>query len=414
MRVDVITLFPEMFESFISCSIIKRAIDKGLLQIYFHNPRDFTEDKHKTVDDYPYGGGGGMLLRVEPFWRAIKSVPGNPYRILLSPQGRLFDQDLAKSLSQRDHLLLVCGHYEGIDERVTELIDEEISIGDYVLTGGELPAMVIVDAVTRLIPGVLGCEDSPKRDSFYDGILDFPHYTKPREFEGLGVPEVLLSGNHEEVERWRKQEALKRTYKRRPELIDRISLRKYMDKGAYVGLVHYPVYNQHREVITTTVANLDIHDISRCCRTYGIKAFYIITPIEAQRENVKKIVEHWTKGVGLMLNPDRKEALEGVKVSPSIEETVRRIREREKLEPIVVATSARPSSRMISFRELKWKVLLEERPVLLLFGTGWGLAEEVKSWADYQLEPIEWKGDYNHLSVRGAVAIILDRLFKST
>jgi len=413
MRFDIVTLFPEMFESFTNCSILKRAINKGLIEVHFHNPREFATDKHRTVDDYPYGGGGGMLLRVEPFWRAIKSVPGNPYRILLSPQGRLFNQDVAKELVKRGHILLICGHYEGIDERITELVDEEISIGDYVLTGGELPAMVLVDAVTRLIPGALGCEDSPKRDSFYDGILDFPHYTKPREFEGLKVPEVLLSGNHEEVERWRRREALRRTFQRRPELVDKISLRKYMEKGTYVGLVHYPVYNQHREVITTTVANLDIHDISRCCRTYGVKVFYIITPIEAQRETVKRIVRHWTEGVGSKLNPDRREALERVKVSPSVEETVRRIEEREKAEPIVIATSARPSSKMISFRDLKWRILLEERPLLLLFGTGWGLTEEVKSWSDGLLEPIEWKGDYNHLSVRAAVAIILDRLFRS-
>jgi len=230
---------------------------------------------------------------------------------------------------------------------------------------------------------------------------------------GVKVPEVLLSGNHEEVERWRRREALRRTFQRRPELVDKISLRKYMEKGTYVGLVHYPVYNQHREIITTTVANLDIHDISRCCRTYGVKVFYIITPIEAQRETVKRIVRHWTEGVGSKLNPDRREALERVKVSPSVEETVRRIEEREKAEPIVIATSARPSSKMISFRDLKWRILLEERPLLLLFGTGWGLTEEVKSWSDGLLEPIEWKGDYNHLSVRAAVAIILDRLFRS-
>ncbi len=413
MRFDIITLFPEMFRSVIGCSIMRRALEKGLIEVFFHNPRDFATDKHRVVDEYPYGGGGGMLLKVEPFWRAIESVPGRPYRILLSPQGRVFNQNLAKELSKKSHLLLICGHYEGIDERITELVDEEISIGDYVLTGGEIPAMVIMDAVSRLIPGVLGCEDSPKRDSFYDGLLDFPHYTKPREFKGLKVPEVLLSGDHGEVERWRRKEALQRTFKRRPELIEKISLRKYMEKGVYVGLVHYPVYNQHREIITTTVANLDIHDISRCCRTYGVKRFFIITPVQAQREIVKRIVEHWTRGVGALLNPDRREALERVKPAPSIEETVRRIEEREKSKPMVVSTSAMASSRVISFHDLKWKLLLEERPLLLLFGTGWGLAEEVKSWSDYVLEPIEWKSDYNHLSVRSAVSIVLDRLFKS-
>jgi len=228
MRCDVLTLFPKVIEAVLSESILKKAIDKGFLDVKVYNIRDFTEDKHHVVDDYPYGGGAGMVLKPEPIFRAIESLQkdGEERRIiLLSPQGNLFEQAIAERLSnERKRLTFICGHYEEIDERVRTIVNEELSIGDYVLTGGELAAMVVIDASVRLIPGVLGDKRSSLEDSFSGGILDFPHYTRPSEFRGMRAPEVLLSGNHEEIRLWRRKEALRRTLKRRPDLIEKAAL----------------------------------------------------------------------------------------------------------------------------------------------------------------------------------------------
>jgi tRNA (guanine37-N1)-methyltransferase len=227
---DVLTLFPEMFEGFLNTSIIHHAHEKGLIQTNLVNFRDFTLDKHRTVDDIPYGGGGGMVLKPEPIFRAVESLldPSEDYPvILLSPQGRAFTQKKAEELSTHSRMLFICGHYEGFDERIREhLVTEEISIGDYVLTGGELPAMVIMDSVARLIPGVLGNECSSVEDSFTAGLLEYPQYTRPREFRGYKVPEVLLSGHHAKIKEWRQKEALQRTYKKRPDLLASADLRE--------------------------------------------------------------------------------------------------------------------------------------------------------------------------------------------
>lgn len=223
MRIDILTLFPAMFRGPFQESIIKRAIDKGLIEIEFHNIRDFSTDRHHTVDDAPYGGGPGMVMKPDPVFAAVESLdlpPETPV-VLLSPQGRLFNQRMAEDLASQDRLVLVCGHYEGVDERIREhLITDEISIGDYILTGGEIPAMVLVDAVARLVPGVLGSEESITTDSLSSGLLQFPLYTRPADFRGWKVPEILLSGNHQEIARWRRKQSLQRTAERRPELLE--------------------------------------------------------------------------------------------------------------------------------------------------------------------------------------------------
>ncbi len=221
MKLTILTLFPEMFPSILNESIIKRAINNNLVEVNLINFRDFATNKHKTVDDTPYGGGAGMLLQVEPIYRALKSIPGSDtaLKILLTPQGKLYNQSIAKDLLDNEHIILVCGHYEGFDERVRDYIDLEISIGDYVLTGGEIAALAIMDSVIRLIPGALGSEDSYIHDSFYEDSLDYPQYTKPREFDGKKVPDVLLSGNHAEIAKWRENQKQKRTKERRPDLL---------------------------------------------------------------------------------------------------------------------------------------------------------------------------------------------------
>lgn len=228
MQFDIFTLFPEIFTGVFDESILKRAREAGLLEIDLHDIRDYTTDKHHVTDDYTYAGGGGMVMKPEPIFAAVESVLGAPPQapvILLSPQGRVFDQQIAYELVRHLRIALICGHYEGVDERVREhLATDEISIGDYVLTGGEIPAMIIVDAVARLIPGVLGDPAAPRKDSHATGLLEGPHYTRPAEFRGWRVPDVLLSGNHALVEKWRRRESLRRTLERRPDLLEKVEL----------------------------------------------------------------------------------------------------------------------------------------------------------------------------------------------
>ncbi len=220
MKFKVLTLFPNMFEGFLTESIMKRAIDEGKVKISINNIRDYSTDKHKKVDDTPYGGGSGMLLMCEPVFEAVNDLKRkNTKVIMMSPDGVKFDQKKAYELSKEKDIILICGHYEGFDERINSIVDEKISIGDYVLTGGEIPSMVIMDSVTRLLPGVIK-EESHINDSFNDNLLDYPQYTKPREYNGMKVPDVLLSGDHEKIKEWRKEEALKKTKKERPDLIE--------------------------------------------------------------------------------------------------------------------------------------------------------------------------------------------------
>lgn len=222
MRIDIITIFPKMFDSALNESIIKRAKIKCKVKIAVHNLRDYTLDKHRKVDDRPFGGGSGMVMCPEPIFRAVEALGKDAKVILLSPKGEKLTQKTAKKLVKYKHLILICGHYEGIDERVRErLVDQEISIGDYVLTGGELPAMVLIDCLVRLIPGVLGDKASLAFESFEDNLLEYPHYTRPADFRGRKVPEILLSGNHKKIEAWRRQQALKITRKKRPDLLSR-------------------------------------------------------------------------------------------------------------------------------------------------------------------------------------------------
>ncbi|MCR5439411.1 MAG: tRNA (guanosine(37)-N1)-methyltransferase TrmD [Selenomonas sp.] len=231
MRIDMVTIFPEMFAGPFGDSITKRAVDNGILDIHFTNFRDYAEDKHHHVDDTPFGGGAGMVIKPEPMYKAVRDVLGktqefaaNRRVLIMDPSGPTFTQEKAKELAGYDQLIFICGHYEGFDARIYKLADEAISIGDFILTGGELPAMLITDAVSRMLPGVLGAPDSAPTDSFYEGLLEFPQYTRPREFEGMAVPEVLLSGNHAKIRQWRREQSLLVTKKYRPDLLEKADL----------------------------------------------------------------------------------------------------------------------------------------------------------------------------------------------
>lgn len=430
MRYDILTIFPKFFESPFSFGILKKAQEKGLITINVHDIRSFASGKHNTVDDKPYGGGSGMVFNPGPLGDAIEGAKTDgvePLVILTTPQGERFSDKIARELVKYEQLIIICGRYEGVDERIREMyVGRELSIGDYVLSGGEYAASVMIDAVSRLIPGVLGNETSQYDDSFSEGFLEYPQYTRPETYKGKSVPEILLSGNHKEIEKWKRGESVKRTFFRRPDLLDRTSLTveelKLISQlkrenrpsfRVYVALVHYPVYNKDLQIVTTAFTNLDVHDISRACRTYGVKVFFLVHPVREQRALVERVLRHWTEGPGVSYNPTRNDALGLVKIKTSLFEALEEIEKVEGSKPKVVVTDARPSENLMGYSELRERVLIGEEPYLFLFGTGWGIAKEVMEKADYALRPIEGTMDYNHLSVRSAAAIILDRLLSS-
>lgn len=426
MKFDILTIFPKMFEGPFNEGLVGQAIKEKRLTMEFWNPRVVSSDVHKTVDDRPYGGGDGMVMLPEVLKKTLELVPRkNRNRVVyLSCQGPRLTQAKAKQLSEYEQLILVCGRYGGVDQRfIDKYVDEEISIGDYVLSGGELAAMTLMDAVSRYIPGVLGNPESVLNDTFGENLLEHPLYTRPREFEGQEVPEVLLSGNHERIKEWQKSERVRVTLEKRPDLLSRSSLTKTeinqacktlkKTRNLAVGLVHYPVYNKVGEVVATNVTNLDIHDIARACRTYGIDQFYIITPAEEQLAFVARVLEHWQSGRGIQYNPVRKDSLVNTKSALSVEAAL----EDWKVEGTqVIATSARRVSgpKAIGFEDASSLAL--KTPIFLLFGTGWGLENSLVRKCDYLLDPIQGRSPdgFRHLSVRSAVSIILDRLFGST
>ena len=422
LNFTVVTLFPQMFESPLGHSILKKAQEKGLISIRLVDPRNFTTDRHHVTDDYPYGGGQGMVMKPEPLVSAIEDIHAqNPKAriVLLSPQGAVFTQETAAELAQTNDLdlVLVCGRYEGVDERVKSFVDEELSVGDFTLSGGEPAAIIVIDAVARLIPGVLGNERSAADESFSNGLLEYPQYTRPEEFRGMKVPEVLLSGDHERIRKWRREASVRLTMDRRPDLLSKAKLileEKAKASGIrapiYVALLHHPVYDKNGQVVTTAVTNMDIHDIARSGRTYGIQGFYVVTPVKALQKLAHKIIDHWEQGYGSQYNATRKEALALVRIKDILDDVLIDIEQECGEKPLLVVTSARPGGNRTSFAELRDMLIKLSQPFLLILGTGWGLTEAIFSRSDYILEAIEGSTDYNHLSVRSAAAIVLDRL----
>ena len=416
----IVTLFPQMFESPLSHSILKKAQEKGLISVRLVDPREFTTDRHRMTDDYPYGGGQGMVMKPEPLASAIENIRAQCPEarvVLLSPQGRVLTQIIAAELAQDQDLVLVCGRYEGVDERVKSFVDDELSVGDYTLSGGEPAAIVVIDAVARLIPGVLGNEKSTGDESFSNGLLEYPQYTRPEEFRGMKVPEVLLSGDHQRIKQWRREASIRLTLDRRPDLLAQANLTAG-EKAAtnrikapiYVALLHHPVYDKNGQVVTTAVTNMDIHDIARSGRTYGIHGFYVVTPVKALQKLASKIIDHWERGYGSQYNVTRKDALALVRIKDTLDDVLIDIEHDCGEKPLLVVTSARRVGKRTSFADLRDMLKKTSQPFLLILGTGWGLTEAIFSRSDYFLEAIEGPTDYNHLSVRSAAAIMFDRL----
>lgn len=417
MRFTVVTLFPEMFESVLDASILGKASRAGLVCVEFVNPRDFATDNHRSVDDTPYGSGPGMVMKCDQLVAALESIP-EPVsrRVLLSPVGRPLCQTRVRELSELEHLVLVCGRYEGVDERVVDLaIDESLSLGDYVLTGGELGAMVMIDAIARHLPGVLGKDESADDESFAAGLLEYPQYTRPAEFRGVAVPEVLLSGHHANIQKWRRQRAIERTAQHRPELLQyQAELVEELASRTHVVLAHHPVVDRNGKVVTTSVTNFDIHDIARSCATYGVRSYYPVSPIRLQREKIERIVEIWQREISQAGAESRGTALSTIEVRDSIETVLAEVEQAAKAKPWVVCTSAKAweGASVVGFQRLRAERIADTaRPVVIILGTGWGLDEPVIRDANQLLEPLIGIGDFNHLSVRSALTVILDRLF---
>lgn len=413
MRFQILTIFPELFERFREVGLVGRACAEEKIAIDPIHLRDFAINTHGQIDDSPYGGGSGMVLRPDAAVAAINAAKAQDPEakvVLFTPRGKPFSQRKAREMAASGHgYIFLCCRYEGVDERVVEhWVDDEICLGDYVLMGGETPAMVCIEAVSRLLPGVLGNPESIEHESFESGLLEHPHYTKPAEYEGKGVPEVLLSGNHRKIEEWRQARSLSDTAARRPDLLQ---FGRNPGCELSVALIHHPVLNKRGEVIISSVTNLDLHDIARSSRTFGLAHYYVVHPTKSLRRLSEKICEHWESGFGAEYNPNRSDALRTISIVPDLDDVLTDIEARTGRMPKVITTSARDESKAVSFTELRGKIYGSQEPHLLLLGTGWGLTREIIDRAEYHLEPVRGHSNYNHLSVRAAAAIIFDRLF---
>ena len=414
MRFTILTLFPEFFESPLSCGMLAKGERGGQVSYGLVNPRDFAEDRHRTVDDRPYGGGPGMVMQCDPLARALESVE-QPGRVLyLSPRGRTLDQGFARELAQEEALTLVCGRYEGVDQRFLELFGvEEVSVGDFVLNGGEAGALCLVEAVARLVPGFMGKDESADEESFSSGLLEYPHYTRPEEYRGLRVPDVLMGGDHKAIAEWRREQALELTLARRPDLLGEARLGeddvavlrrargagkcRRLAKNLYLALLHAPVVNKFGHTVSTSLTNLDVHDIARVSRTCGLGGYYIATPLTDQRKLLDRLVAHWLDGPGSRVNRGPFGGLRGHprghgpgRGRPGHHGTLR------------------PGSD--GHRHLgegpgghdrgQVRERLADSPVLLVMGTAHGLAPEIIERADGTMRPVRYLSGYNHLSVR--------------
>jgi len=419
----IVTLFPEFFREVLACGLMGKAVEAGLVAFDFVNPRDFALDRHRTVDDRPYGGGPGMVMMPGPLAQALSGIGTPGPMLLMTPGGRPFDQQAAKRLADAPDLTLICGRYEGIDARLGMRFPlEPLSVGDFVVNGGESAALCVIEAVARLVPGFMGKNESAEEESFSSGLLEYPHYTRPEVFEGLAVPPVLLSGDHARIAAWRREQSLAATLAVRPELLPEAGLTARdveflqgkkgpgLGRNLYAALLHGPVLNRQGKTGTTSLTNLDVHDIARVSRSYGLGGYFVVTPLADQRALAEKLTGHWTGGPGLEANPDRAQALSLVRVRSDLPQVMDEIARERGLRPFVAATSARAEgeSGFTGFGRLR--EILCEKPVLLVFGTGSGLAPEATCLADGVLPPIRPLDAYNHLSVRSAAAILIDRL----
>lgn len=456
MKISIITVFPEIYTSFLNLSLIKRSVEKGLVEFNLIKISDFS-GPGKPIDEPTCGPGSGMIIKPEILEKTIdhcESQFGPGFKIFFTPQGERLDQRMLRVLADSffsdnvneiedtsrtlnvssdsssvlgsqskdpsvldKHVILVCSRYEGIDERVElEYSDLSLSIGDYVLMGGDLPAQVFIEAFLRLLPGVVGSSKSVVEESFDRSFLDHPEYGLPVEWKGEKVPDVVLSGNHAAIARWREEKACDKTLQKRfdwlrsSELTDADkTLCKKKIPNHYVVLMHTDVIVSGKSG-NTSIKTLDIHDISRCCATYGIENFFIVNKLLDQRKILDKFLEFWRSPDGSKYNQSRFEALKSLEPKISLQEVEDFIFEKEGCKPLIVTTSAKEQGEIQKIDYYSQGFIWErKRPIVFVFGTGQGLTSELVNKSDYILAPINGFSDYNHLSVRSAVAIVLDR-----
>ncbi len=438
VHVSLISVFPEVHESFLNTSLVKRAQDAGILSVSTYKFSSFVPVTER-IDVPACGPGAGMVIKAEVVATAIDAAiaeHGDGTVIFFSPQGKQLTQPLLREMYEHirddsdlnidaqetdaEHIILVCGRYEGVDHRTEQqYADYILSIGDYVLMGGDLPAQVFLESYLRLVPGVIGRSASVEQDSFSNHMFDYPAYGKPIEWRGMNVPDVLLSGNHAKIDEWRMQHALSETVKKRFDWVRRhdISFRDAKDVARHIP--PHAVVLMHDEVVaskegnvgTSSVTTIDMHDIARSAATYGLKNYYLVTSLRDQQKIVEQFLEFWHSYKGKQYNNDRFEAMRRIVLKPSLDLVAAHMREQYGADPLIVTTSARIGqfdAPYISYHDQK-EVWRHERPVLLVLGTAHGLSNEVMVKSDYILRPLRGFTNYNHLSVRSAAAIIFDR-----
>lgn len=421
LNFHLITLFPEFFHSPLATSLLGRARSNGLISFSFHNPRDFGMGAHRQVDDRPFGGGPGMIMQLEPILKAVGTIENPGPLLLLSPSGKQFDQSIARELVKYRDLTLICGRYEGIDSRLNQLLPlHDISVCPAILNGGETAALAIIEAVARLTPGFLGKNESAEIESFTDNLFEYPQYTRPEFFQDLKVPDILLSGNHAEIAKWRRQKALSITLARNPDLLSSAMLsktdadflskqtRKRPSRNLSFCLCHSPVVLENGKIGCSSLTNLDVHDIGRISRSYGMGPFFVLHPLNDQRQILNTILEHWQmreKG-----HADRKKALDLARPVHDFEEIKDWCDMYYGQAPCWIISSANWPEKVAPVASVKEiREMCEERPVIICLGTARGLAVHQLPFNFLRMRPIRFL-DENHLSVRAAAAIIADRI----
>lgn len=421
LNFHLITLFPEFFDSPLATSLVGRARESGLINFTFHNPRNYGFGIHRHVDDRPFGGGPGMIMQLEPILKAVRSVEKTGPILLLSPSGNQFDQAMARELAKEHDLTLICGRYEGIDSRLPQLLPvRETSICPAILNGGETGALVIIEAAARLLPGFLGKNISAESESYSDNLFEYPQYTRPETFQGLNVPEILLSGNHAEIAKWRREQALAVTLTQNPALLSSAALsktdacflrglpRKRPGRNLSFCLCHSPVMQENGKSGTSSLTNLDVHDIGRISRSYGMGPFFILHPLDDQLQILNTILYHWQNRENG--HADRKRALELARPFREFREIEAWCLARYGQHPCwIISSAAWPERECELASPEEIRDICEEKPVIVCLGTARGLDVDKLPFKFLRMRPIRFL-DENHLSVRAAAAIIADRI----
>lgn len=436
LKISIVTVFPNLFEEFFKTSLVSRAQQNGLVQFQLIKFSDFCLPKER-IDEPTCGPGAGMIIKPDVIKKAIDFAQdkfGAGYKIFFTPSGERLTQNKLKEVfahfdiifsskkslranGDANHIILICTRYEGIDARVEEkYANLSLSIGDYVLMGGDLPAQVFIEGLLRLIPSVVGKDESVEHESFSGAFLDFPEYGLPVEWEGARVPEIVLSGNHAAIKKWREEQAVCKTVLNRFDWFrahansQNVALAKQFIPPHYLALMHTDVMVTETRIGNTSITTIDLHDIARSSATYGLQGVFMVQPLKDQQEIMKTFTDFWMSAEGQKYNKSRYEAVKLITALETFEDVIKKIEQLHEKKPVVIATSAKSHgiSKLIDYSSqgIVWK---EDRPVLFLFGTGRGLSEELLAKCDYMLKPVMGMSSYNHLSVRSAVGIILDR-----